>query len=165
MGTTMTRRIRLACESCDYAAEMVERVPFALDAASEAVAVLAGSEATPDGYLSDWLCGECRRSVRVHVVEGTASAVERCPMCRGELLSFDAAARELAEASRSRVWRDLAVERDGAERLRAAMESVAGLEEERQAGEITDAGGAGCAGRAGDAGAGRSAGGGALRAA
>jgi hypothetical protein len=119
---------------------MVERVPLALDAAGEAVVVRVGGEAIADGYLSDWLCGECRRPVRVRVVEGATSAVERCPTCGGELLAFDAAARELAEASRSRVWRDLAVERDGAMWLQAAIVFVAGLEEERQAGEITTQG-------------------------
>jgi hypothetical protein len=136
-GTTVTRRIRLACEACDYAAELAERVPFAMDDAGEAVALPAESGTTPDGYFSDWLCGECRRPVRVRRVDGAAGGGEHCPACGSALLSFDEAARELAEASRSRVWRDLAVERDGAERVRAAMLSVAGLEEARGKGERT----------------------------
>lgn len=134
-GTAMTRRIRLACDACEYAAEMAERVPFALDAAGEAVALPPESAAMPDGYFSDWLCGECRRPVRVRIIEGAAKVEERCPTCGSALLSFDVAAKELAEASRSRVWRDLAVERDAAARLHMAMASIVELEEARRSGD------------------------------
>ena len=43
----MTRRIRLACEACDYAAEMAERIPFALDAAGEAVSGVIAAGIVP----------------------------------------------------------------------------------------------------------------------
>ncbi len=133
----MTRRIRLACEACAYEAEMAERIPFAINASGEAQALPPESTATPDGYFSDWLCGECRRTTRVRLVDGALEAAWQCPTCGSALLAFAVAAKELAEASRSRVWRDLAVEREGEGRVRAALQSVAGLEEARRNGDQT----------------------------
>ena len=142
----MGRGIRLACEQCDFSAEVVERAPFVVDASGDARALPAESGAAPDGYWSDWLCGECRLPVRLSTTEREAPAgasadpAPRCPTCGTGLLAFDEAARELAEASHSRVWRDLAIEREGAARVRIALGAVAGLDEQRSLGEYTTQG-------------------------
>lgn len=137
-GAAMARRIRLACEDCDYSAEMVERIPFALDDQGEAQPLPPGSAAAPDGYLADWLCGECRRPVRLRAEAGATTP--HCPTCGSELLSFEVASRELAAASHSRVIRDLAVEREGARRLALGVELLAAQEEALTNGDVTTQG-------------------------
>ncbi len=132
----MGRGIRLACEQCDFAALLLERAPFAYDAAGEPRGLPADSSTAPDGYWSDWLCGECRLPVRLIAGED-AARLPHCPTCSSTLLPFAEAARELAEASRSRVWRDLTLERAGGARVRSGLEAASRLEEELRRGDST----------------------------
>ncbi|HKB46135.1 MAG TPA: hypothetical protein VKC57_00455 [Ktedonobacterales bacterium] len=132
----MGRGIRLACEQCDFAALLLERAPFAYDAAGEPLVLPTDSTTTPDGYWSDSLCGECRLPVRLIAGED-AERLAHCPTCSSVLLPFAEAARELAEASHSRVWRDLALERTGGARVRSGLEAATRLEEELHRGDRT----------------------------
>ncbi len=120
----MGRGLRLACESCDFSAELAERAPYVVASDGERQPAPDGPHTTPDGYWSDWLCGDCRLPQREvaaagaeagesgNAGEGGDAPAARCNRCGGELLPFDTALRELAEASHSRVWLDLAAERE-----------------------------------------------------
>ena len=57
--------------------------------------------------------------------------------CGEPLLPFAVALSELAEASRSRVWLDLAAERVALDRLEHAARRLVDLADERAAGELT----------------------------
>jgi hypothetical protein len=132
----MGRGIRLACEQCDFTALLVERAPFAYDATGKPCALPTDSTTTPDGYWSDWLCGECRLPVRMAAGED-AGSLSRCPTCSSALLPFAEAARQLAEASRSRVWHDLALERAAHAQVRGAQAAAVELESAWKRGDST----------------------------
>jgi len=134
----MGRGLRLACEKCDFDATMRERVAWAPDAAVGPGAIaMVGTVAGEAGIWSDWLCGECRLPVRVMADEALErlaleagaddARLPRCPRCETALLSFEMAQRELAAASRSRLWLDLAAERQALGMLRDALEATTRL--------------------------------------
>jgi hypothetical protein len=142
MGWRMDRGLQLACEQCDFSAMLYERLPFALDAAGTPVPLatsgLVGAAAA--GYWTDCLCGECRLPVRVAhrtAQPDEAAEVQRCPHCGAEPLTFDAALRELAAAAHSRVWLDLAVEREARARLEDAIERSQALAQDLERGDTT----------------------------
>jgi hypothetical protein len=92
------------------------------------------------GYWTDCLCGECRLPVRgAHwtAQPDEAAEVQRCPRCGAEPLTFDAALRELAAAAHSRVWLDLAVEREARTRLEDAIERSQALARDVERGDTT----------------------------
>jgi hypothetical protein len=148
----MGRGLRLACEQCDFDATLRERVALALEAASEPGA-RGGAEGTIPAEAgvwsewSDWLCGECRLPVRVAAdealerlaLETTADEAQlpSCPRCGTPLLSFELAQRELAAAARSRLWLDLAAERQALRMLRDALEATTRLRAALARGDCT----------------------------
>jgi hypothetical protein len=136
----MARGIQLACERCNFSAELAERTPFTIDASGEPHPLPPESETIPDGYFADWLCGECRLPRRLLAAPEGGDPAPRCPTCGAALLPFVAAMRELAEASRSRAWLELATEQDARRRVATALESLAGLEEALRLGEQTTQG-------------------------
>lgn len=111
----MGRGLELACEECDFRERLLERVPFALVADGSAHPP-GTTQLTPAGYWSDWLCGQCLLPVRLEETAADGPS-PTCPRCNTELLSFDAALRELAEASHSRAVLDLHIEQDANQRL------------------------------------------------
>jgi len=138
----MDRGLQLACEQCDFSATLHERLPFALDAAGAPVPLatsgLVGAAAA--GYWTDYLCGECRLPVPVAhwtAQPDEAAEVPRCPRCGAEPLTFDAALRELAAAAHSRVWLDLAVEREARTRVEDAIERSQTLAQDVERGDTT----------------------------
>jgi hypothetical protein len=140
----MGRGIRLACEQCDFATSLSERISFAFGADGQIHALPPGSTVAPDGYWSDWLCGTCRlprRQVLPAVAgQGTpdaASARPRCPECGVHLLPFESALWQLAGTSHSRVRLDLVVERTGYLQLEEACAAIDGLRQAYDRGDCT----------------------------
>jgi endogenous inhibitor of DNA gyrase (YacG/DUF329 family) len=101
----MGRGVRLACEACDYWADLFEQRP-APERAADETAEDAG------GASRSFLCPQC-----VEPVERPADAPAICPRCASPLLDFDAAAEELAAASRTRAVFDLRSEVAGREQV------------------------------------------------
>lgn len=151
----MGRGLRLACEECDFDATLRERVALAPEAASEPGAIemademaeAVAAEAGVWSEWSDWLCGECRLPVRIAAdealerlaLEATAddARLPRCPRCGTALLSFELAQRVLAAASRSRLWLDLAAERQALGMLQDALEATTRLRAALARGDCT----------------------------
>lgn len=149
----MGRGLRLACEACDFDATLRERValdaasePGAIEMAGEMTGIVAG-EASVWSVWSDWLCGVCRLPVRVAADEALErlaleaaaddARLPRCPRCGAPLLSFEIAQRELAAASRSRLWLDLAAERLALGMLQDALEATTRLRAALARGDCT----------------------------
>ena len=130
----MGRGILLACEICDFRAELLEEVPLSYAAGGQPVGTTADSSVAAVGYGSDWLCGDCRRPVRI--TEATEGA-PHCPTCGNELMPFDVAERELADASHSRVWLDFRRESEGLQVVEEALESASVAEAMVANGEMT----------------------------
>lgn len=131
----MGRGLELACEQCDYSARLVERIPFARDDDGKAHVVDA-THPTPVGYWSDWLCGQCLLPVRLE--DATADGpVPTCPHCGAELLSFETALRELAEASHSRALLDLRHEQEAHQRLSTMLAEAPRLRTDIDVGTYT----------------------------
>jgi len=140
----MGRGIRLACEQCDFAAALSERIPFAYGPDGRPQALPPESTVDPDGYWSDWLCGTCRlprRQVLPVAVEdampNTTSEQPRCPECGVGLLPFENALWQLAGTSHSRVSLDLAVERAGNRQLGEACATIEALRQAYDRGDYT----------------------------
>ena len=133
----MARGLRLACEQCDFTATMAECTAFTLDASGAAVPIADGVPSRSAGYWSDALCGECRLPVRTERfypapdMHGESSPPQpvTCPTCGSELLTFEEAARELAEAAHSRAWIDWREESAGVDLIRSALAHIDGLRE------------------------------------
>ncbi len=137
----MERGLRLACEQCDFSVTLYERIPFVVDADGKQQAVTSPGRSTVAGYWTDSLCGECRLPVRLaHLTapepEDTVDLAV-CPRCGAAPIPFEIALRELAEASHSRAWLDLATEREARERLVAAIERAHALGEDIERGDTT----------------------------
>lgn len=143
----MGRGLRLACESCDFSAELAERAPYIVTGDGEPQPAPEELQAQPDGYWSDWLCGDCRLPQREVVPEDAQpdpnpngkpeGAAPRCAHCGGELMPFATALRELAEASHSRVWLDLAAEREARAVVERADAALPGLQAAWERGDAT----------------------------
>jgi hypothetical protein len=137
----MDRGIQLACEQCDFAAALYERLPFAVDAAGQPQAVSPGSAQPAVGYWSDALCGECRLPVRTAHWLGAAPdgtvASSACPRCGAEPIPFADALRELAEACHSRAWLDLSGERTARERVTGVVAAADALAAGIERGDLT----------------------------
>ncbi len=131
----MGRGLELACEQCDFREQLLERVPFARDADGSAHP-LDTTHPTPAGYWSDWLCGQCLLPVRLEdtAVDGPAPT---CPQCNTELLSFEIALRELAEASHSRAVLDLRIEQEAHQRLNMLLAEAPRLRLDLESGVYT----------------------------
>ncbi|HEX8034772.1 MAG TPA: hypothetical protein VF510_13035, partial [Ktedonobacterales bacterium] len=131
----MGRGLELACEQCDFSERLLERIPFARDDDGNAHP-LDVTHPTPAGYWSDWLCGQCLLPTRL---EDTAadSPAPVCPHCGTELLSFDTALRELAEASHSRAVLDLRIEQEAHQRLSTMLAEAPRLRTELESGVYT----------------------------
>lgn len=146
----MGRGLRLACESCDFTEELVERAPYIVTGDGGPQPAPEARRARPDGYWSDWLCGECRLPQREVVPagappgtepgaegDGVENAAPRCARCGGALLPFDVALSELAEASHSRVWLDLAAEREARDVVARADAALPELQAAWERGDAT----------------------------
>jgi hypothetical protein len=131
----MGRGLELACEQCDFSERLLERIPFARDDDGNAYP-LDATHSTPAGYWSDWLCGQCVLPARL---EDTAAdgPTPVCPQCGTELLSFDTALRELAEASHSRAVLDLRIEQEAHQRLSTMLAEAPRLRTELDSGVYT----------------------------
>lgn len=131
----MGRGLELACEQCDFSERLLERIPFARDDDGNA-RTLDATHPTPTGYWSDWLCGQCLLPTRLEdtAADGPAPA---CPHCGAELLSFDTALRELAEASHSRAVLDLRIEQEAHQRLSTMLAEAPRLRIELESGVYT----------------------------
>ena len=131
----MGRGLELACEQCDFSERLLERIPFARDDDGTA-RPLDTDRPTPAGYLSDWLCGQCLLPVRLEdsVADGP---VPTCPQCATELLAFDTALRELAEASHSRAVLDLRIEQEAHQRLNTMLDETPRLRTDLESGVYT----------------------------
>lgn len=131
----MGRGLELACEQCDFSERLLERISFARDDDGTA-RPLDMEHPTPAGYWSDWLCGQCLLPVRLEdtVEDGPAPT---CPHCAAELLSFDTALRELAEASHSRAVLDLRIEQEAHQRLNTMLDETPRLRTDLESGMYT----------------------------
>ncbi|MGZ6390912.1 MAG: hypothetical protein ACXWQZ_16860 [Ktedonobacterales bacterium] len=131
----MGRGLELACEQCDFSERLLERIPFARDDDGNAH-TLDATHPTPAGYWSDWLCGQCLLPARLEATaaDGHAGA---CPRCGAELLSFDTALRQLAEASHSRAVLDLRIEQEAHQRLSTMLSEAPRLRTELESGVYT----------------------------
>lgn len=131
----MGRGLELACEQCEFRERLLERIPFARDDDGNAHPIDT-THPTPAGYWSDWLCGHCLLPVRLEdtAVDGPAPT---CPRCSAELLSFDIALRELAEASHSRALLDLRIEQEAHQRLNTLLAEAPRLRTELESGVYT----------------------------
>lgn len=131
----MGRGLELACEQCDFSERLLDRVPFARDDDGHACP-LDATHPTPAGYWSDWLCGQCLLPARLE--DATADGpVPACPRCGVELLSFDSALHELAEASHSRAVLDLRIEEEAHERLSTMLAEAPRLRTDLESGVYT----------------------------
>lgn len=136
----MDRGLRLACEQCDFSVTLYERIPFVVSADGKQQPVTSPG-LSPAGYWTDGLCGECRLPVRLArwTAPKPEGAVDSgvCPRCGAEPLPFDSALRELAAASHSRVWLDLATEQEARDCLVAAIERSHTLAADIERGDMT----------------------------
>lgn len=124
----MARGIGLACERCDFAGALYERVPFATDGSGEPRAIAADDPQPAAGYWTDGLCGACRLPVRaIHWGDADDEPPARCPRCGAEPLAFEVAVRALATACHSRVWLDYVQEQALAQRIESALDDVPSL--------------------------------------
>jgi hypothetical protein len=121
----MERGVRLACERCDYQADLYAGArPEAGDLAATADTPAAP---TPPGAWSAFLCPECLEPIAVSPPVAAAPA-PTCPRCESPLLDFATAARELAAASHSRTTLDLRAERTGRDQAEALAEQACALD-------------------------------------
>src|SRR5258708_1797511 len=125
----MDRGIQLACEQCDFAAALYERLPFAVDAAGQPQAVSPGSAQPAGGYWSDALCGECRMPGRAARLAGAAAGgaggCAGCPRLRGEAVETREHAHAAVMATNTLVGRPAQVENA------ASVEAAVATMEER----------------------------------
>lgn len=137
----MGRGVGLGCERCDFSATLYECQPFALDASGQPYALPSEGVGAPAGYWTDGLCGTCRMPVRVIRASPDALPVAgegaRCSQCGEPALTFEQAARELAEACHSRAWLDLRHEEVAVRCLETALGTVSRLRAAVTIGETT----------------------------
>lgn len=134
----MARGIGLACERCDFAGALYERIPFATDGSGEPCAIAADDPQPAAGYWTDGLCGACRLPVRAtHWGGADDEKPARCPRCGAEPLAFEVAMRALAAACHSRVWLDYEQEQALAQRIEAALSEIPPLNDAIARGDAT----------------------------
>jgi hypothetical protein len=104
----MGRGLRLACEACDYWADLFEP-----GSVHESATVATGEQSHHDSASwSSYLCPQC-----VEPVELPGAALAECPRCASPLLDFATAAEELAAVARTRAVFDLRSEIAGREHV------------------------------------------------
>jgi DNA-directed RNA polymerase subunit RPC12/RpoP len=114
----MGRGLRLACEACDYWADLFE--PRSLHES----ATLATAERShqDSAWWNSYLCPQC-----VEPIELPAEALAECPRCASPLLDFATAAEELAAVARTRAALDLRSEIAGREQVVQLLSSLGTL--------------------------------------
>jgi hypothetical protein len=122
----VARGVRLACEACDYAAELYECATLGGEATRDALSSTPPDLSAADAVCS-FLCPQCLEPV--HLSRPLAPE-PRCPRCGVPLLDFATASRELAAASRSRATLDLRAERTAMELVETLLAQASALEVE-----------------------------------
>jgi DNA-directed RNA polymerase subunit RPC12/RpoP len=139
----MGRGLRLACERCDYHADFYEQVPVVRDATGDPSRASGRSPAVEEvAVWRSYLCPECLEPVirpDTDQLKPGAAPVHPCPHCGATLLDFETAARELAEASRTRVALDLRAEIAGRDQVEALLARASSLGADMRDGAIAHA--------------------------
>lgn len=134
----MGRGVRMACEACDFWADLFEQTP-AHARATLTTAGLTGAPARAEDAASheaaawsSYLCPRC-----VEPVDLPAGAPAVCPRCASPLLDFAAAAEELAAAARTRVAFDLRSEVAGREQAVRLLSELGTLRTQEQSSALS----------------------------
>lgn len=121
----------MACERCDYHADFYEQVSVVRDATGDPSRASGRSPVAEEAAVwRSFLCPQCLEPMILPDTEPPkpgAAPAHACLRCGATLLDFETAARELAEASRTRVALDLRAEIAGRDQVEALLARASSL--------------------------------------